>query len=104
LSTAQTVEHGRSNNSAICGPENRSLRNAQITCTVLAGVRVDCDLLADERSIKPADPSLRHLPNHFQAVRSEIPAASAAARTVQPSLSILSTSNCRPIGLSLALA
>ena len=76
----------------------------QIAATVRGSVRLATVLGAEDRSRSPGAPSARKRASHFHAVRSLIPADSAACRTVQPSLSIRSTNNRRPIGLSRALA
>jgi hypothetical protein len=73
------VESGRPNSSAICGPEKRKRRNAQIVWTVCGGVRVGELCGRELRSINPSAPSTRHRASHLNAVRLDTPAASAAA-------------------------
>jgi hypothetical protein len=82
-----TVESGRSCASAISGPVIRNRRNAAIAATVCSPVRFATRIGAELRSSSPASPSERHLANRLRAVRSRTPADSAAARTVQLSLS-----------------
>jgi hypothetical protein len=60
-----TVETGRSNVSAICGPVIRKRRSATITAIVCSAVRLATNTGAELRSTSPASPSARHLPNHL---------------------------------------
>jgi hypothetical protein len=99
-----TVDSGNPSSSASSGPENRSRRSAQIAATVCASVRLATTCGAEERSSRPGGPWARKRASHLRAVRSLMPADSAAAWTVQLSLSTRSTNNRRPIGLSRALA
>jgi hypothetical protein len=100
----ETVESAMSSVSAISGPVIRNRRSAAMQPILVSSVRLATERGADDRSSNPSSPSARHRASHLPAVRSLIPAASDAAWTVQLPLSIRSTSNLRPFGLSRALA
>jgi hypothetical protein len=67
----ETVESAIPSSSAICGPVNRSRRNAAIASTRRAQVRLATVLGAEERSLSPAAPSPANRLTHLRTVGSE---------------------------------
>src|SRR3954447_13919923 len=100
----ETVDKAMPSVSAISGPVIRNRRSAAMHAIRASSVLLATTFGAEDRSTSPSSPSARHRANHFLAVRTVIPAASAASRISQPSVSRRSMSNRRPFGLSLALA
>src|SRR4051794_6185590 len=104
LKIPDTVDNAIPSTSAISGPVIRNRRSAAMHAIRVSSVLLATALGAEERSTKPSSPSARHRASHFLAVRTLIPAAFAASRISQPSVSRRLMSNRRPFGLSLALA
>jgi hypothetical protein len=90
--TAETVESAIFKAIAICAAVILSRRSRMISRTRSGGVLCGIRFGAEERSRRPSVPSARQRAIQRRAVRSVIPAASAASTTDQPA-SMRSTSN-----------
>jgi hypothetical protein len=100
----ETVESATPSTSAISAAVIRSRRSASIASRRSDGRREGTRLGAELRSSRPTSPSERQRLNHLRALRSLMPAASAATISDQFSSSIRSTSSLRLFGQVRALA
>jgi len=100
----ETVESAMPNTSAISAAVIRNRRSASIASRRSAGRRDGTRLGAELRSSSPVSPSARQRASHLRALRSLMPAASAATISDQFSSSMRLTSSLRLFGQVRALA